>query len=74
MAAIKAMPPDDSLFGRGVIRPDGRKVHDLSLVEAKRPEESTADWDLDKLVLTIPAADAFRPMDGRCDLPGAKPG
>ena len=74
VAAMKATETDDPLFGRGVIRPDGRKVHDLFLVEAKRPDESAAEWDLDKLVLTIPAAEAFRPMDGRCDLPGAKPG
>ncbi len=73
VAAMKALPTDDPLFGRGIIRADGRKIHDLYLFEAKQPDESKAPWDLYKLVRRIPAAEAFRPMDGRCDLPGARP-
>ena len=70
--AMKALPTDDPLFGRGRIRPDGRKVHDLYLFEAKRPDESVEHWDLYKLVRTIDADQAFRPVaDGGCPLAAA---
>ena len=73
---IKAMPTSDPLFGNGWIRADGRKIHDLYLFEAKRPAESVSDWDLYKIVRTIPADRAFRPLDaGGCPLvvKGPKP-
>ena len=45
VAAMKATPTDDPLFGKGTIREDGRKLHPMYLLEAKRPEESKGDWD-----------------------------
>ena len=39
VAKMKAMETDDPLFGKGMIRIDGRKVHDMFLYEVKRPEE-----------------------------------
>jgi branched-chain amino acid transport system substrate-binding protein len=60
---MKAMPTDDKLFGKGTIRADGRKIHDMYLFEVKKPEESTRPWDYYKLRATIPAAEAFRPID-----------
>ena len=58
---------DDPLFGRGTIRADGRKLHDIYLFEAKTPAESREPWDYYKVVRTIPAATAFRPLaDGNC--------
>lgn len=67
--AMKAMPTSDPLFGTGSIRPDGRKIHDLYLFEAKRPAESVSTWDLYKLVRTIPSDRAFRPLEaGNCSL------
>ncbi|HWK15277.1 MAG TPA: ABC transporter substrate-binding protein [Rhizobiaceae bacterium] len=69
MAKMKEMPSEDPLFGKGEVRVDGRHVHDMYLFEVKKPEESTADWDLYKTVATIPAAEAFRPLaDGGCSL------
>lgn len=69
MAKMKETPSDDPLFGKGEVRADGRHVHDMYLFEVKKPEESTADWDLYKTVATIPAAEAFRPLaDGGCNL------
>jgi branched-chain amino acid transport system substrate-binding protein len=63
------MPTDDPLFGKGVIRADGRKVHDMYLFEVKAPNESKGPWDYYKLIRTIPAAEAFRPLDkGNCPL------
>jgi branched-chain amino acid transport system substrate-binding protein len=69
VAKMKSMPTDDRLFGAGTIRQDGRKVHDMHLFEVKKPEESKAAWDYYKLRATIPAAEAFRPIDqGQCPL------
>ena len=70
MEAMKAAPPkDDPLFGKGYIRKDGRKIHDMYLFEVKKPEESKGPWDYYKLVRTIPGEEAFRPMDkGGCPL------
>jgi branched-chain amino acid transport system substrate-binding protein len=66
---MKAMPTDDPLFGKGVIRKDGRKIHDMYLVEVKKPSESKGPWDYYKIRATIPAAEAFRPLDkGNCPL------
>ncbi|MGA2129281.1 MAG: ABC transporter substrate-binding protein [Xanthobacteraceae bacterium] len=71
VAAMKDMPTDDPLFGRGLIRADGRKVHPMYLLEVKSPAESTGDWDYLKVVSTIPADQAFRPLaDGGCPLVG----
>ena len=51
------------------IRADGRKVHDVFLYEVKKPAESKGAWDYYKLRSTIPAAQAFRPIDqGECSL------
>ena len=69
IAKMKEMPTDDPLFGKGKIRPDGRKIHDMYLFEVKKPSESKGEWDLYKLVATIPAEQAFRPMsEGGCSL------
>ncbi|MGM0986690.1 MAG: ABC transporter substrate-binding protein [Pseudomonadota bacterium] len=56
--------PIDDVFARdGYIREDGRMVHDMYLVEVKSPEEATDEDDLFRLVRTIPAEEAFRPLD-----------
>ncbi|BBF93602.1 ABC transporter substrate-binding protein [Blastochloris tepida] len=69
VAKMKEMPTDDKLFGKGQVRADGRKIHDIYLFEVKTPAESKAPWDYYKLRATIPAADAFRPLDqGDCPL------
>ena len=69
MAKMKEMPTEDPLFGKGVIRPDGRKIHDMYLFEVKKPSESKAPWDLYKQLATIPADQAFRPLnEGGCPL------
>jgi branched-chain amino acid transport system substrate-binding protein len=69
VAKMKELPTDDPLFGKGSIRVDGRKMHDMYLFEVKKPSESKGPWDYYKLVRTIPAAQAFRPLDqGGCKL------
>jgi len=66
---MKELPTEDPLFGKGTVRADGRKIHDMYLFEVKKPEESKGPWDYYKLRATIPAAEAFRPLDkGGCPL------
>jgi branched-chain amino acid transport system substrate-binding protein len=69
VTAMKAMPTDDPLFGQGRIRQDGRKLHPMFLFQVKAPNESKDGWDIYKLVTTIPAEQAFRPLnEGGCPL------
>jgi len=69
IAKMKEMPTDDPLFGKGTIRADGRKIHPMYLVEVKKPAESKYPWDYYKIRATIPAEQAFRPLDkGDCPL------
>ncbi|HEY5896368.1 MAG TPA: ABC transporter substrate-binding protein, partial [Burkholderiales bacterium] len=73
VAAMKAMPTDDPIFGKGTIRADGRKLHPMYLFQVKGPKESKEDWDVFKLVATVPAEQAFRPMsEGKCALVAGK--
>jgi branched-chain amino acid transport system substrate-binding protein len=65
--AMKAMPTDDPLFGKGLIRADGRHLHPVYLMTVKAPAESKGEWDCFKMVSTIKPEDAFRPLDkGGC--------
>ena len=57
----------DAFTQRGTLRPDGRMVHDVFLVQIKTPAESKGEWDYLKVVATIPGDKAFRPLeDGAC--------
>jgi branched-chain amino acid transport system substrate-binding protein len=68
-AKMKEMPTDDPLFGKGVIRADGRKTMDVYLFEVKKPSESKHPGDFYTVRATIPAAEAWRPLkDGGCPL------
>jgi branched-chain amino acid transport system substrate-binding protein len=69
VAAMKAMPTDDPIYGPGVIRADGRKMHPVYLFQTKSPAESTGPWDFYKILATIPPEEAFRSLaDGKCPL------
>jgi branched-chain amino acid transport system substrate-binding protein len=69
MAKMKETPIDDALFGKGSIRADGRAIHPMYLYQVKKPSESKSEWDIYKLVATIPAEEAFRPLNaGGCPL------
>ncbi|MGZ5106487.1 MAG: ABC transporter substrate-binding protein [Usitatibacter sp.] len=73
VAQMKKMPTDDPLFGKGTIRADGRKIHPAYLVEVKKPSESKGPYDYYKVLATIPADQAFRPLaDGGCELVAKK--
>jgi branched-chain amino acid transport system substrate-binding protein len=69
VAQMASAPIGDSLFGTTTIRRDGRAVHDMYLFEVKAPAESKGRWDYYKLIATIPAGQAFRPMaEGGCPM------
>jgi branched-chain amino acid transport system substrate-binding protein len=68
-AKMKELPTDDPLFGKGIIRADGRKIHPVYLFEVKKPSESKGPWDYYTLKATIPAEEAFRPLaESACPL------
>ncbi|MFG1304718.1 ABC transporter substrate-binding protein [Xanthobacter autotrophicus] len=61
-AKMRELPIDDFFARNGSIRPDGRVIHDMYLAQVKTPAESKGPWDYLKIVRTIPAAEAFRPL------------
>ncbi|MEH3144120.1 MAG: ABC transporter substrate-binding protein [Methylobacterium frigidaeris] len=75
VARMKARPTKDPLFGEGQVRADGRHIHPMYLFQVKEPAQSKGAWDYYRLVQTIPAAEAFRPIaDGRCPMATASTG
>jgi len=62
VARMKEIPTDDPLFGKGVLRADGRRLIPAYLFEVKKPEESKYPWDYYKLVATIAPEDAAKPL------------
>ena len=66
---MKKFKGKDKLFGDVTIRQDGRVIHPMYLFEVKKPEDRNIPYDYYKLVSTIPAEQAFRPIaDGGCSL------
>lgn len=66
---MRKMPVNDAFARNGVVRPDGRMVHDMYLMRVKTPAESTGPWDLYSVLATIPGEQVFRPLDaGGCPL------
>ncbi|WP_109433485.1 ABC transporter substrate-binding protein [Bordetella petrii] len=61
-AKMKETPINDFYAKNGKIRPDGRMVYDMYLAQAKKPAESKGDWDLLKILDTIPGDEAYRPL------------
>ena len=69
MAKMRDIPTDDPLFGHGQLRIDGRVTHDMYLYQVKTPAESKYKYDYYKLLDTIPADKAFRPLaEDNCPL------
>ena len=69
MAKMKELPINDFMTKNGRIREDGRVIRDMYLMQVKTPDESKGEWDLAKIVGTIPGEQAFRPLgEGGCPL------
>jgi branched-chain amino acid transport system substrate-binding protein len=67
-AKMRATPVEDFFARNGRLREDGLMVHDLYLVEVKKPEESKYPWDYYKVLATIPGDQAFPPPSPACNL------
>ncbi|WP_375776343.1 ABC transporter substrate-binding protein [Bradyrhizobium sp. ma5] len=66
---MRELPVRDAFTQTGSVRADGRMIHDMYLVEVKKPSESKAPWDYYKVLATIPAAEAFKPLaESECPL------
>ena len=64
---MRKNPVNDAFAKGGYLRPDGRMVHDVYLVQVKSPKESKKEWDYEKLVATLPGDKVFRSIaDGGC--------
>ncbi len=59
MAKLKSTKINDFFAKNGVVRPDGRMVHDMTLMQVKAPAESKYEWDYYKVVQTIPGDQAY---------------
>jgi branched-chain amino acid transport system substrate-binding protein len=69
MVKMKSLPINDFMTKDGHIRDDGRVIRDMYLMETKTPAESKGEWDLVKVVATIPGNEAFRPLsESTCPL------
>ena len=69
MAQMKKTPINDFFAKNGQIREDGRMVHDMYLMQVKKPADSKYPWDYYHVRQTIPAAEAFQPLaQSRCPL------
>jgi branched-chain amino acid transport system substrate-binding protein len=69
VAKMKALPTEDSIFGRGLIRADGRRVSPVYVFNVKSPAESRGRYDVYRLEREVPIEEAYRPVEqGGCPL------
>ncbi|MBD3641577.1 MAG: ABC transporter substrate-binding protein [Marinobacter sp.] len=68
-AKLGEMTLNDMFVKNGSILPNGTMLHDMYLVEVKKPSESASEWDLLRVVSKIPAEQAFIPLsESKCSL------
>ena len=69
MSTMRETPINDAFARNGRLRADGKMEHGMDVMQVKKPNESTSEWDMAKLVAEIPANLATRPLaDGNCPL------
>lgn len=63
LAKMRELPVQDFMTpGGGTVRPDGRVIRPIQVLQVKQPGASKGPWDLARIVTTIPGATAFRPI------------
>lgn len=62
MAKMRELPVNDIFTSNGSVREDGQMIHDMYLVEVKKPAESKGPWDYYKVLATIPGSKLFKPL------------
>ena len=66
---LHTLPVDDVFAKNGTVAPNGRMIHDMYLLEVKKPDESKEPWDYFKVLATIPGKEAFiDPAQSGCEL------
>jgi len=69
MAQMKKMPVNDFFAKNGKIRDDGRMVHDMYVMQVKKPAESKYAWDYYNVKQVIPGDQAYQSLAAsRCSL------
>lgn len=69
MKKLKELPINDFFAKNGKIRDDGRMIHDMYVVQVKKPSESKYFWDYYHIKAVVPGAEAFQPLSqSRCPL------
>lgn len=63
MKWMKSTPVNDIFTKNGRIRADGLHLHDMYLMEVKKPSESKGPWDYYHVRATVPPEEAFSPMN-----------
>jgi branched-chain amino acid transport system substrate-binding protein len=67
-ARMREKPIEDFFARNGRLREDNLMVHDLMLVQVKKPEESKYPWDYYNVLAKISGQDAFGPPDPACPM------
>ena len=66
---LHALPVNDVFAQNGTVAPNGRMIHDMYLLEVKKPDESKEPWDYFNVLATIPGKEAFiDPAASGCEL------
>jgi branched-chain amino acid transport system substrate-binding protein len=69
VAKMRELPVNDMFTKGGMLREDGRMVHDMYLMQVKQPAESKGEWDVYKVLAVIPGQEAFRSLaESACPL------
>jgi len=69
MAALKKAKISDMYTKNGFIREDGTMIHDMFLMQVKKPSEATKPWDYYKQLAAVPGAQAYTTIaDSKCAL------
>ena len=68
LAKMRSMPINDFMTHGGMIRRDGRVMREMYVLKVKSPAQSKSEWDLQEVVATIPAEEAFGPPSPACPL------
>ena len=69
MAMLRELPVNDVFASGGRVTRNGQMVHDMYLVEGKAPADMQEAWDYQRVIRTVPGAEAFRPLsESECPL------
>jgi branched-chain amino acid transport system substrate-binding protein len=63
LTQLRKMKIDDAFTDNGYLRPDGRMIHDVYLLQVNRPDQARGPYDWTKVVATLPGDKVFRPID-----------